>query len=161
MSYPYYSNNKFSYLSQELILDDFQIIPPQNTDQLKNSQQEMDLQNNHTEQREYVSIEDMVIGKGPQVKTGDTISVHYKGCIAGSEDSFCESSSDAFQFQLGSDNAVVPGWNIGIPSMNVGSKRRLICAPEAGYGIFGIPSVVPPSATLIFEIEVVAIREVE
>lgn len=107
-----------------------------------------------------VIIEELSIGNGPDAKLGDTIAVFYEGRVESCETPFCsQTSGDPFKFQLGSANAIIPGWNEGIMGMKVGSKRRLFCTSKVGYGELGIPLLVPPNANLIFHIEHIDIVE--
>lgn len=62
-----------------------------------------------------------------------------------------------FEFQLGVGN-VIPGWEMGLQGMCIGEKRKLVVPPELGYGVDGYPPVIPPSATLVFDVELVGLK---
>jgi ketosteroid isomerase-like protein len=101
---------------------------------------------------------DLVEGKGVSPKPGQTLLVHYTGTL---ENGFkFDSSVDKGQplaFPIGL-RRVIKGWDEGIMSMKVGGKRKLIVPPHLGYGARGAGGVIPPNATLIFEVELVGIR---
>ena len=103
---------------------------------------------------EYVEI---VEGTGPGPKTGDSVSVHYTGWLKSSQK--FDSSHDRgqpFVFPIGRGR-VIKGWDEGVGSMNVGGKRKLIIPAHLGYGQSGAGGVIPPGATLIFEVELMGI----
>jgi FKBP-type peptidyl-prolyl cis-trans isomerase len=101
---------------------------------------------------------DLVIGKGAMAQEGSNVYVHYTGWL---EDSTkFDSSKDRgrpFNFVLGAGQ-VIAGWEEGVFGMKEGGKRKLIIPPALGYGERGVPGVIPPNATLIFEIELVKVR---
>ena len=102
-------------------------------------------------------IEDIEPGEGESVKSGDTVVVHYVGMLE--DGSVFDSSYDrgrTFSFTVGKGR-VISGWEIGIENMQEGGKRRLTIPPELGYGESGVRGMIPPNATIIFEIEVVEI----
>lgn len=102
-------------------------------------------------------IEDLVIGEGPQVQNGDYVAVHYVGTLA--DGTVFDSSRERdvpFEFTLGAGE-VIQGWDQGLVGMNVGGTRRLVIPPEMAYGVNGSPPVIPPNATLYFEVEMVDI----
>lgn len=102
--------------------------------------------------------EDEVVGQGTEAKTGDTVSVHYLGMLTDGKK--FDSSYDRgtpFEFKLG-ENKVIRGWEEGILGMKVGGKRKLTVPPSLGYGVQGYPPVIPPDATLIFEVELLKIK---
>jgi peptidylprolyl isomerase len=103
---------------------------------------------------EYVEIAE---GTGAQPKPGDSVSVHYTGWLKSGEK--FDSSRDRGQplvFPLGRGR-VIKGWDEGVASMKVGGKRKLIIPAHLGYGDRGAGGVIPPGATLIFEVELVGI----
>ena len=105
-----------------------------------------------------LKIEDLKIGTGPEVKSGDTISINYLGTLENGKK--FDSSYDRgqpFETQIGVGQ-VIKGWDQGVVGMKVGGKRRLTIPPELGYGSQEIPNVIPANSTLIFEVELVAIK---
>ena len=103
---------------------------------------------------EYVEI---VEGTGARPKSGETVSVHYTGWLKSGQK--FDSSHDRGQpivFPLGKGR-VIKGWDEGVGTMKVGGKRKLIIPAHLGYGQQGAGGVIPPGATLIFEVELVAI----
>ena len=104
-----------------------------------------------------LTIEDLVLGEGAAATSGQRVTVHYTGWLA-SGDKF-DSSKDRnkpFVFNLGAGQ-VIRGWDEGVQGMLVGGKRKLTIPPELGYGARGAGSVIPPHATLVFEVELVGI----
>ncbi len=103
-------------------------------------------------------IEDLLIGQGGEVKSGDTISIHYLGTLPdGTKFDSSYDRGQPFQTQIGVGQ-VIQGWDQGILGLKVGGKRRLTIPYQLAYGEFGIPGVIPPKATLIFEVELVSIK---
>ena len=101
---------------------------------------------------------DLVKGSGREAHVGETASVHYTGWLK--DGTKFDSSLDRgqpFQFRLGAGR-VIRGWDEGIVGMNIGSKRKLIIPPYLGYGKRGAGRVIPPNATLIFEVELLDLR---
>ncbi|MBN1427480.1 MAG: FKBP-type peptidyl-prolyl cis-trans isomerase [Anaerolineae bacterium] len=105
-----------------------------------------------------LQIKDLVIGTGPEAQSGDMVSVHYTGWLT--DRTKFDSSLDGGQpieFVLGQGNVIV-GWDQGVVGMKVGGKRRLAIPPDMGYGEQGAGGVIPPNATLIFEVELLGIQ---
>ncbi len=101
--------------------------------------------------------EDTVTGTGAEAKPGDSASVHYTGwlCIDGVKAAKFDSSkdrNDPFTFELGA-GMVIRGWDEGVQGMRVGGTRVLVIPPALGYGARGAGGVIPPNATLMFEVE--------
>ncbi|OGY91170.1 MAG: peptidylprolyl isomerase [Candidatus Komeilibacteria bacterium RIFCSPLOWO2_01_FULL_53_11] len=90
-------------------------------------------------------------------ENGDTVTVHYTGRLTNGTvfDSSLERGTP-FTFTLGADQ-VIKGWDQGILGMEVGEKKTLTVPPELGYGASGYPPVIPPNATLIFDVELISI----
>lgn len=105
-----------------------------------------------------LEITDTVIGPGLEVRPGDIISVHYTGML--SDGTKFDSSLDrgeAFVTILG-QGKVIRGWDLGIPGMKVGGKRRLVIPSDLAYGAEGAGGVIPPNAVLIFDVELLDAR---
>lgn len=105
-----------------------------------------------------VKKEDVVIGKGKEAVPGKMISVHYTGRLAGGKE-FDSSVKRKlpFRFKLGAGQ-VITGWDKGIVGMKVGGKRKLTIPPELGYGAGGAGNVIPPNATLNFDVELLGVE---
>ena len=105
---------------------------------------------------------DETVGTGPSPKPGQTAVVHYTGWlyINGVKGKKFDSSHDRnepFEFPVGRGR-VIKGWDEGVASMKVGGKRTLIIPPALGYGAAGAGGVIPPNATLMFDIELLAVK---
>jgi peptidylprolyl isomerase len=105
-----------------------------------------------------VKIQDLVVGKGPEVKAGDIVVVHYTGTLL--DGTKFDSSHDhpgGQPFTTPIPGRLIKGWNEGIPGMRVGGKRRLVIPPELGYG--PMPQAkIPANSTLVFDIELLEIK---
>lgn len=105
-----------------------------------------------------LEYEDSIVGEGAEAKAGDHVSVHYTGWLQnadGSAGAKFDSSKDRnqpFEFPLGAGH-VIKGWDQGVQGMKIGGVRRLIIPAALGYGARGAGGVIPPNATLIFEVE--------
>jgi FKBP-type peptidyl-prolyl cis-trans isomerase FkpA len=100
---------------------------------------------------------DVVEGTGPQPKAGESVRVHYTGWLENGKK--FDSSHDRRQplvFPIGKGH-VIKGWDEGVGSMKVGGKRKLVIPANLGYGDRGAAGVIPPGATLIFEVELLGI----
>ena len=107
---------------------------------------------------EYIEIEP---GDGIQPETGDLVQVHYVGTLEdGTEFDNSVSRGEPITFPLG-QGRVIQGWDIGIAKMRVGGKATLIIPPELGYGERGAGGVIPPNATLHFDVELVGVPKIE
>jgi FKBP-type peptidyl-prolyl cis-trans isomerase len=103
-------------------------------------------------------IEDQKVGEGPAVKKGDTVLIHYRGTLVnGTEIDSSYRRGKPYETIIGIGN-VIKGWDEGIPGMKVGGKRKLTIPPDMAYGSAGAHGVVPPNATLIFEVELIEIK---
>ena len=101
---------------------------------------------------------DEVVGTGKQPQPGQTAIVHYTGwTLDGKKFDSSKDKNQPFQFPLGAGR-VIKGWDEGVATMKVGGKRILIVPPELGYGARGFPPVIPPNATLKFEVELLDVR---
>ena len=103
-------------------------------------------------------IEDLVVGNGEAANAGQGVSVHYTGWLQnGTQFDSSKDRGEAFVFALGRGE-VIRGWDEGVSGMKVGGKRKLTIPPELGYGARGAGGVIPPNATLLFEVELLAVR---
>ncbi len=103
-------------------------------------------------------IEDLTVGNGDEAVAGKTVIVHYTGWLTnGSKFDSSKDRNDPFDFRLGAGQ-VIRGWDQGVAGMQVGGKRKLTIPPEMAYGSRGAGGVIPPNATLVFEVELLAVR---
>jgi FKBP-type peptidyl-prolyl cis-trans isomerase len=101
---------------------------------------------------------DLVVGTGAEAQKGQFVSVHYVGTLEnGSKFDSSRDRDEAFEFKLGA-GMVIQGWDLGVAGMKVGGKRTLTIPSNLGYGDRGYPGVIPPKATLIFEVELLGVR---
>ena len=101
---------------------------------------------------------DMKIGTGPSPQSGQTAVVHYTGWLtSGRKFDSSKDRNEPFRFPVG-QGRVIKGWDEGVASMKVGGMRKLISPPELGYGDRGAGSVIPPGATLVFEVELLGVE---
>ncbi len=96
-------------------------------------------------------------GSGSEAKAGDTVSVHYTGYLTDGTKFDSSVGGDPIVFPLGT-GAVIAGWDEGLLGMKVGEKRRLIIPPQLGYGARGAGGVIPPNATLIFDVQLMQVQ---
>ena len=109
-----------------------------------------------------LEIIDTVVGTGATPKQGQTCVMHYTGWLYenGKKGKKFDSSVDRnepFEFPLGK-HQVIAGWDEGVATMKVGGKRTLIIPPQLGYGARGAGGVIPPNATLMFDVELLAVK---
>ncbi len=104
-----------------------------------------------------LQIEELNAGKGKSCKTGDFISMHYTGWLTnGKKFDSSVDRNEPFDFKLGVGQ-VISGWDQGIEGMKIGEKRKLTIPSKLAYGEFGAGPI-PPSATIIFEVELLKIK---
>ena len=102
-------------------------------------------------------IEELVEGTGDVAAAGQTVSVHYTGWLTdGKKFDSSKDRNDPFDFPLGG-RRVIAGWDEGVQGMRVGGVRKLTIPPDLGYGARGAGGVIPPNATLVFEVELLGI----
>jgi FKBP-type peptidyl-prolyl cis-trans isomerase len=107
-----------------------------------------------------LEIKDLVVGKGAEAKSGDTVKVQYVGTLTnGTEfDASRKHGDQGFTFELGKGR-VIKGWDEGVVGMREGGKRKLTIPPNLGYGARGAGDKIPPNSTLVFEVELVSINK--
>jgi len=112
-----------------------------------------------------LQISDVVVGGGAEAKSGQTVTVHYTGWLydpkaADTHGKKFDSSKDhgePFEFKLGAGR-VIRGWDQGVAGMKVGGTRTLVIPADLGYGSRGAGGAIPPNATLVFDVELLAVR---
>lgn len=108
---------------------------------------------------EELKIEDLQGGSGDEVRVGDTVLVHYSGFLTnGTKFDSSLDRNEPFSFTIG-EGSVIQGWEQGLVGMRIGGKRKLIIPPDLAYGNQGAGNVIPPNATLVFEIELLQIKK--
>ena len=101
--------------------------------------------------------EDLVVGAGAEATSGQKVTVHYTGWLTnGTKFDSSKDRGDPFVFNLGKGQ-VIKGWDEGVKGMKVGGKRKLTIPPAMGYGARGAGGVIPPNATLVFEVELLGV----
>jgi peptidylprolyl isomerase len=113
-----------------------------------------------------LQIDDLVSGDGAEARAGQSVTVHYTGWLhdpaapngRGRKFDSSLDRDEPFEFNLGA-GMVIQGWDLGVQGMKVGGKRVLTIAPELGYGARGAGGVIPPNATLVFEVELLPTPE--
>ena len=111
-----------------------------------------------------LQYEDTVVGSGATAQAGQHVTVHYTGWLydakapqnRGRKFDSSKDRDDPFDFPLGDGN-VIAGWDEGVQGMKVGGTRVLTIPPELGYGAHGAGGVIPPNATLVFEVELLGV----
>ena len=104
-----------------------------------------------------LTIDDIVVGNGAAAATGQKVKVHYTGWLTnGTKFDSSKDRNDPFVFPLGA-GSVIKGWDEGVQGMKVGGKRKLTIPPALGYGARGAGGVIPPNATLVFEVELLGV----
>ncbi len=102
-------------------------------------------------------IEDIQVGDGDEALQGQQITVHYTGWLTdGTKFDSSKDRNDPFKFKLGA-GMVIKGWDQGFAGMKIGGSRKLTIPPEMGYGSRGAGGVIPPNATLVFDVELLGV----
>jgi len=102
-------------------------------------------------------IEEMLVGDGAEAAAGQRVSVHYTGWLTnGTKFDSSKDRNEPFEFPLGRGH-VIAGWDEGVQGMKIGGKRKLTIPPALGYGARGAGGVIPPNATLVFEVELLGL----
>lgn len=102
-------------------------------------------------------IEDLVVGEGEEAVTGKSVTVHYTGTFEDGSEFDSSRGRGPFTFPLGAGR-VIKGWDLGVAGMRVGGQRKLVIPGELGYGERGAGNVIPPNATLVFEVELLEVH---
>jgi peptidylprolyl isomerase len=104
-------------------------------------------------------VQDVIVGTGPQAKSGDQVSVQYVGVLfkGGKEFDSSWKRKQPFDFSIGAGN-VIQGWDQGVAGMRVGGRRRLIVPASLGYGAQGSPPAIPANAALVFDIDLLKVN---
>jgi FKBP-type peptidyl-prolyl cis-trans isomerase FkpA len=108
-----------------------------------------------------LQYEDTAPGTGDEAKAGQYVTVHYTGWLykdgaKGAKFDSSKDRNDPFEFGLG-QGMVIKGWDEGVQGMKIGGKRTLVIPAELGYGARGAGGLIPPNATLLFEVELLAV----
>ncbi len=104
-----------------------------------------------------LSITEIAVGDGEEAKPGQRVSVNYRGMLENGKEFDSSYERGPFSFPLGAGQ-VIKGWDEGVAGMKVGGKRKLVIPSELGYGSRGAGGVIPPNATLIFEVELLEVN---
>ena len=108
-----------------------------------------------------LQYEDTVVGSGAEAQKGNYVSVHYTGWLyengqAGQKFDSSKDRNEPFEFPLGG-GMVIKGWDEGVQGMKIGGTRRLVIPANLGYGAYGAGGMIPPNATLLFEVELLGV----
>jgi FKBP-type peptidyl-prolyl cis-trans isomerase len=105
-----------------------------------------------------LKIEDLQLGDGTEAASGKRVTVHYVGTLTdGSKFDSSRDRGEGFTFRLGAGE-VIKGWDQGVAGMKIGGLRKLTIPHQLAYGDRGYPPVIPPKATLVFEVELLEVR---
>ena len=104
-----------------------------------------------------LQITDLVVGEGAEATAGQTVSVNYRGTLQNGKEFDSSYGRGPFSFPLGAGR-VIKGWDEGVAGMKVGGKRQLVIPPDLAYGSRGAGGVIPPDATLLFDVELLGVN---
>ena len=105
-----------------------------------------------------LKYEDIIEGSGESAEAGQLVTVHYTGWLTnGNKFDSSKDRNDPFRFKLGAGN-VIRGWDEGVAGMKIGGTRKLTIPAHLGYGAQGAGGVIPPNATLVFEVELLEVN---
>jgi FKBP-type peptidyl-prolyl cis-trans isomerase FkpA len=102
-------------------------------------------------------VQDVQVGTGEVASAGDLVAVHYTGWLPDGTEFDSSRNRGPFEFALG-QGMVIPGWDEGVEGMREGGQRRLVIPSELAYGAQGAGGVIPPNATLVFDVELLDVR---
>ena len=134
------------------------ILVNRNNDKVLDQTSELSQNNDMLEDVSELKSEDIKVGTGDEAVVGKKVTVNYSGTLT--DGTKFDSSYDRnipFDFTLGAGE-VIRGWDLGVAGMKVGGKRKLTIPPSLGYGEAGAGDVIPPNATLIFEVELLKVQ---
>ena len=155
-----------AFTVQSYANNDFDLISAKQTKKVnKNNKNQVKGKNKVVTTKSGLQYEDIKVGTGASPKVGDMVKVHYVGTLEdGSKFDSSRDRGTPFKFRLGVGQ-VIPGWDEGVATMKIGGQRKLVVPGKLGYGPRGIQDrrtgqyVIPPNATLVFDVELLGIND--